>query len=152
VTFQPRGRYWDDLNVGDEFWAAGRTVLEADMASFAALSGDFNPLHMDVEFAKSSAFGERIPHGPLGLMFAMGGIDRIGLLEGVAVAFLDLRWRFVAPLRIGDTARVRLVVHELKATRAADRGILVLGVELHNQHGEVVQEGQQTFLVQRRPT
>ena len=148
--FEPRGRYWETLSVGDEFWSAGRTVVEGDISAYAALSGDFNPIHMDAEVARESPFGERVPHGPLGLLFAMGGMDRIGLLEGVGLAFLDLRWRFVAPLRVGDTAKVGVVIKELKATRAADRGVVTFGVALYNQEGRIVQEGEFMFLVRRR--
>ena len=144
-----RGKVWDELVIGQTFWSSGRTVTETDIANFAGLSGDFNPLHLDSELGRASIFGQRVPHGPLGLLFAMGGCDRLGLLEGVALAFLDLQWRFVAPLLIGDTVRTRIVVNALKRTSQRDRGIVVLHMSLLNQREEVVQEGEHTYLIRR---
>lgn len=146
-----RGRYFDDLEVGQEFWSSGRTVTEHDIAQFSGLSGDFNPLHVDAELGKASVFGERVPHGPLGILYALGGYDRIGIVEGVAVAFLGIDWRFLEPMRIGDTVRTKVTVQELKETRHADRGVLTMLVQLHNQRDEVVQEGEHTFMIRRRP-
>jgi acyl dehydratase len=146
-----RGRYWDDLEVGMEFWSSGRTVTEHDVAAFAGLSGDFNPIHLDQELGKSSVFGEAVPHGPLGILLALGGYDRIGIVEGVAIAFLGITWRFVAPLKIGDTIYTRVAVAELTEGTRPERGTLVLSVELHNQRDEVVQQGEHTFLIRRRP-
>jgi acyl dehydratase len=146
-----RGRYFDDLEVGQEFWSSGRTVTEHDIAQFSGLSGDFNPLHVDAELGKASVFGERVPHGPLGILYALGGYDRIGIVEGVAVAFLGINWRFLEPMRIGDTVRTKVTVQELKETRHADRGVLTMLVQLHNQRDEVVQEGEHTFMIRRRP-
>lgn len=144
-----RGKRWDELRVGDTFWSSSRTVTENDIAAFAAVSGDFNPLHMDAELGRASPFGERVPHGPLGLLFAMGGADRIGLLEGVALAMLEITWRFVAPMKVGDTLRTRIVVSELKEVSKADRGIVKLAFFLHNQRDAVVQQGEHTYLIRR---
>lgn len=146
-----RGRYWDDLEVGQEFWSSGRTVTDHDIAGFAGLSGDYNPLHVDDELGKESVFGERVPHGPLGILFALGGYDRIGIVEGVAVAFLSINWRFVAPMRVGDTIRTKVTVQELKEVKDPNQGLLIMLVQLHNQRNEIVQEGEHTFLIRRRP-
>ncbi|MFQ5898255.1 MAG: MaoC/PaaZ C-terminal domain-containing protein [Candidatus Methylomirabilia bacterium] len=145
-----RGKYWDDLKVGQVFWSSGRTMTEHDLMEFAGLAGDFNPLHVDAQYAKDSVFGERIPHGPLGLVFALGGYDRIGLLEGVAVAFVSLSWRFLAPFRIGDTVRTKVTIKELKETNRPDRGMATLLVQLVNQSDIVVQEGEHIFMMLRR--
>jgi acyl dehydratase len=146
-----RGVYWDDHELGRVYWSSARTVTETDVLGFAAVSGDFNPLHTDDELGRTSVFGEKVPHGPLGMLFAMGGYDRIGLVEGVAVAFLEIGWRFKAPFRIGDTVRAKVTVVELVPTRHDNRGIVTLGIELVNQRDEVVQEGEHKFLIRRRP-
>lgn len=147
-----RGRYWDDLEVGQEFWSSGRTVTSHDIASFAAVSGDFNPIHLDRELGKSSVFGERVPHGPLGLMLALGGYDRIGIVEGVAMAFLEITWQFVAPMLVGDTVYTKVTVRDLKETSKLDRGILVMAVDIYNERDELVQKGEHTFMIRRRPS
>jgi acyl dehydratase len=144
-----RGIYWDDHEVGRTYWSSARTITQTDVAGFAAVSGDYNPLHTDDELGKTSVFGERVPHGPLGMLFAMGGYDRIGLVEGVAVAFLNITWKFVAPMRIGDTVRSKVTVAALKETSHANRGVVTMHIELFNQRDELVQEGDHTFLIRR---
>ncbi|XRQ09894.1 MaoC/PaaZ C-terminal domain-containing protein [Actinomadura welshii] len=150
MTQPYRGVLWDDLHKGQTFWSSGRTITDQDVSAFSALSGDFNPLHVDDEAGKQSVFGERIPHGPLGLLFAIGGYDRIGLLEGVVVALLDMNWRFRAPMLIGDTLRTKVTIAALESCSNPERGKLTLHIEMYNQRAEVVQEGEHRFLIRRR--
>lgn len=147
-----RGKYFEDLAEGQVFWSSGRTVTEGDIADFAHLSGDYNPLHLDAQYAKEhSLFPSRPPHGPLALVFSMGMYDRIGLLEGTGMAFLGLDWRFVGPVLVGDTLHAKVVVAGKKETSKPDRGILTLRIEMQNQKDEVVQEGNHVFMIKRRP-
>lgn len=145
-----RGLYWDEFKPGDVFESGARTITEADITAFAALSGDWNPLHCDAEFAKSTQFGERIAHGLLGLTVASGLGDREGILEGTLIAFLGMEWQFKAPILIGDTIRQRRTVVEKTESRQSERGIMKLKVEILNQKNEVVQEGVRTLLMRRR--
>ena len=69
---EPNRQYFEDIQVGDEYLSRGRTVTEADVVAFAGLSGDYNVLHTDAEYMKSSIFGERIAHGLLGLSISSG--------------------------------------------------------------------------------
>ncbi|TDD92931.1 dehydratase [Actinomadura darangshiensis] len=150
MTSSYRGILWDDLRHGQTFWSSGRTITEHDVSAFSALSGDFNPLHVDDEEGKCSVFGRRIPHGPLGMLFAIGGYDRIGLLEGVVVALLDMNWRFRAPMHIGDTLRTKVTVAALEESKKPDLGKLTMHLQMYNQREEVVQEGEHRFLIRRR--
>lgn len=145
------GRYFEEFSVGDTFTSPARTVTEADVVTFAGLSGDYNPLHTDEEFAKTTPFGRRIAHGVLGLSITTGLMARLGLFDGTAVAFLGLDWRFTKPIFIGDTIHFEMEVLEKRETRHPDRGVLVRGVKLLNQRGEVVQEGTMTIMVRRKP-
>src|SRR3989337_4560958 len=70
------GKSWDELVVGQEFWTGGRTVTEGDVLAFAGLTGDYNPLHVDEEFARTSPFKTRVPHGPLIHDMYLGLMDR----------------------------------------------------------------------------
>src|SRR3972149_823548 len=74
------GKSWDELAVGQEFWTGGRAGTEADVLAFSGLTGDFTPLHVDEEFARTSPFGTRVPHGPLIHDMYLGLLDRLGLL------------------------------------------------------------------------
>jgi len=143
--------YFEDLEVGFRFETPRRTVTEADLVAFAGVSGDYNPLHTDAEFARGSIYGERIAHGALVLSLATGLRQRVGLFDGTLMGLLEIRgWRFRAPVRIGDTIRVRNEVAELRATSKPDRGLMVQRIEVVNQADEVVSEGELVMLLKRR--
>lgn len=146
-----RGKYFEELTEGQVFWSSGRTVTDGDISDFAHISGDYNPLHMDDQYVKEhSVFPRRPPHGPLGLLFALGMYDRIGLLEGTGMAFLDLDWKFLKPVLVGDTLHAKVVVARKKETGKPDRGVITLHIEMHNQKDEVVQEGNHSFMIRRK--
>ena len=142
-------RYWDDIEVGEAYESPGRTVTEADIVLFAGLSGDYNVLHTDAEFMKGSIFGERIAHGLLGLSIQSGLLTR-AMAPYATIAFGGLRWKFKAPIKIGDTIRVRARVVTKQETKT-DRGLVTLERTVVNQRGEVVQQGETDLIVERRP-
>src|SRR6059036_2260875 len=109
-------RYFDEIQVGEEYESPGRTVTEADIVAFAGLSGDYNVLHTDAEYMRTSIFGERIAHGLLGLAIQSGLGMRAVPRSFATLALLGLRWRFKAPIKIGDTIRVRLRVTDKQET------------------------------------
>ena len=146
-----RGRYFEGFAVGERFVTRGRTITETDIVAFAALTGDYNPLHVDAEFGKTTQFGERIAHGMLGASYAVGLIAALGLTEGTVIAIVHMAWDFTAPIRIGDTIHVDQTVKSMRETKKADRGIIIFEVNLINQRGEVVQKGERVLLVARKP-
>jgi acyl dehydratase len=146
-------KYLEDLTAGDVFTSAARTITESDVVAFAGLSGDFNPIHTDVEFAKETPYGQRVVYGLLGLSMLTGLLDRTGLFSGSAIAMLGIRdWTFTAPLFIGDTIRFRLTIIDVRRARSGDRGVVQRYFELINQHDEVVQKGHIDILVRARET
>ncbi len=150
MEYQPPGKWFDDFEIGQEFRTVGRTITETDIINFAGLSGDFNQLHTDREFAKKTPFGQPIAHGMLVASIATGAINRLGVIEGTAMAFLGLAWQFLKPVLIGDTVSVLAKVKEKKETKHSDRGIVVFSAQVLNQSDEVVQEGQWTMMMRRR--
>ena len=142
--------YFDDIRLGEEYVSPGRTVTEADIVIFAGLSGDYNVLHTDAEYMKTSIFGERIAHGLLGLSISSGLGSRAIVRPFATIAFLGLRWRFKGPIKIGDTIKVRMRVSDKKETSKPDRGIVTLQRSVLNQRGEVVQEGDTELMIERR--
>ncbi len=142
------GRCWEDIEIGEEYESPGRTLTEADIVLFAGLSGDYNILHTDAEYMKTSIFGERIAHGLLGLSIQSGLLGR-AMQPFATIAFGALRWKFKAPIKIGDTIRVRARVAR-KQEMKPDRGVVTLERKVLNQRGEVVQEGETDLIVARR--
>jgi 3-hydroxybutyryl-CoA dehydratase len=146
-----KGMYFEEFELGMEAVSPGRTVTEADIGLFAGLSGDYNPLHCDAEYAAKSVFGERIAHGLLGLSIASGLSSRLGFMEGTVEAFLGLEWKFRAPIKIGDTIHVVAKVAQTRPM-GAQGGIVVFDVQVRNQRDEVTQRGQWTVLVKGKPS
>ena len=146
--------YWEDLNEGDQFDSPTRTITEDDVANFACLSGDFNRLHVDAEYAADSAFGQRIAHGLLVVSVMSGLTTRMLMntfLEPSLLGLLDMQCSFPNPTFIGDTIGVRVTVAEKRETSKPERGILSFRREVINQRGETVVEGVWKLLVRRAP-
>jgi acyl dehydratase len=142
------GLYFEEYELGQEFLTHGRTVTESDVVGFAGLSGDFNPLHVDAEFAKESAFGARIAHGLLGLSILSGLGHELGHMTGTAVAFTNVDWRFKGPIRIGDTLTGRFKVTGKRSLKG--QGLVQFEAEATNQRGEKVQEGHWSILFKKK--
>ncbi|ATF13315.1 acyl dehydratase [Brevibacillus brevis X23] len=146
--------YFEDFEVGTCFTSPARTITEADVVNFAGLSGDYNALHVDAEYAKSSIYGERVAHGLLGLAVSSGLFTRTELNRRMApslIALLGIQsWRFLGPLKIGDTIHLEVEIVEKEETSKPDRGIVFFKRKMLNQRGEVVQEGTTPMLIRRK--
>ncbi len=151
-TTHPPGRYFEEFEIGAQAESAGRTITETDVVLFSGLSGDYNPLHTDAEFAKETMYGERIAHGLLGLAAATGLVARMDFVEGTAQAFTGLEWKFRGPIRIGDTIHVRVKVRKKKEMARLGGGFVTFDVTILNQRDETVQKGTWTVLVKSAPT
>jgi 3-hydroxybutyryl-CoA dehydratase len=123
---------FEQLAVGHDFVSRGRTVTEADVVGFAALTGDWHPQHADASWAESSVFGERIAHGMLIVSFAVGLVpfdpDRVVALRRISDA------TFKRPVRFGDTIHVAGNVAELRELDDAT-GLVAFAWKVLNQEG-----------------
>lgn len=146
-----RGLYFEEFNVGDTVTSAGRTITESDVVNFAALTGDWNAIHVDAEYARSQMFGERIAHGLLGLSVASGLATQLGFIEGTVIAFRGIEWTFSAPIKIGDTIRMRAEIAEKKPIPRLGGGLVTFNVEVLNQRGETTQKGTWSMIVKAKP-
>ena len=149
MPYQPRGLTFEQFNVGDTYVCQGRTVTEADVVHFAGISGDYNPLHTDEEYGKTTPFGGRIAHGVLILAMATGQINQTGLFEGTTLALLQQTIKYVGAVKFGDTIHLEFKIAEKKETSKPDRGILTLENKILNQHGQTVLEVQEVVMVKR---
>lgn len=151
MAYQPRGRYFEEFKVGQTFESQARTINPADVSNFAGVTGDFNPLHTDEEFARTTPFGGRAAHGLLTLGIAGGQQNQLGLFEGTSLALLGLdKVRFTAPVRFGDTIHTELTVREARESSKPDRGVVVFDTVVKNQRGEIVLQFEQAVLLRRR--
>ncbi len=142
--------YLEDFNVGQKFISAGRSVTESDIAWFAGLSGDMNSLAINSEKAKESGFGGRIAQGMLGSSILFGLWMRLGIMELNAIALLESNWRYILPIRPGDTIHAECVVTGMKASTKGPKGVVNVKINGLNQLDEIVQEGNIVFLMKAK--
>ena len=147
MTSSPRGMYFEEFEVGQKITTPARTITEADVVRFAGLSGDYNPLHTNEEFAKTTPYGRRIAHGMLVVSIATGLADRQGFIDGTALAFRELSWKFSSPVFIGDTIHMVAEVVALKPMPRLGGGLVVLKASMLNQDGKIVQKGEWRVLM-----
>ncbi|MGQ9888810.1 MAG: MaoC/PaaZ C-terminal domain-containing protein [Aggregatilineales bacterium] len=148
----PLGFYFEDFEVGMTLRTRGRTITEADVVSFAALTGDFNPMHTDAEYMKGHMMGQRVAHGMLVLSYAVGLIYQLGVIERTGLAFRGVDMKFSLPVLIGDTVHAELTITELKEMKRLGGGTVAIEVKVVNQEGKTVQSGTLTMLVASRPS
>lgn len=140
--------YFEDIEEGEEYTSGGRTITEADVVNFAGISGDFNPLHMDEEYAKGTIFGRRVAHGLLTLAVAIGLAQQAGF-DIVAFRGVD-KLRFSHPVFIGDTIKVTQKVVSKRLQEKLGGGLVTLESTVTNQHGKKVLRFQLKVLVRSK--
>jgi acyl dehydratase len=144
------GHYYDEIKIGDERLTPRVTVTEGHVLAYAGVAGDFSPVHMDEVYASSTVFGGRIAHGLMGLSLTDGlKVQSAFFRDGIALGW---SWKFKAPIRIGDTLQLRFRITDMRIPKSrSDMGILFIAMELINQRGEIVQEGEHQLMVPRDP-
>ncbi len=147
-----RGLYFEDFEIGQEFKTPARTITQTDIVNFACLSGDFNEVHTNFEYCKTTPFGEPIAHGPL-VYAIMGGLQYAsGINEGTLLALLQIdAWRLLSPIKHGDTIHMAAKVVEKKETSKPDRGVITFERRCVKHDGAIAQEMRATILYRRRP-
>jgi len=144
------GMYFEDFELGQKFVTVSRTITEADIVLHSGLSGDYNLVHTDENFARQAGFKGRIAHGHLTLAILLGLESRLHLYER-AIAFLGIdKLRFTAPVYPGDALRSDIEVIAKRETKNVEKGIITIRSMCKNQKGEVVLEGEFTYMLPRR--
>ncbi len=148
-------KYFEDILVGDQCISVGRTITEADIVNFAGLSGDYNTLHTDAEYAKSSIAGQRLAHGLLVMVVASGLFTRtaynLAITETLTALAEVKSWKFQKPVLIGDTVRVKVEFTEKNDSRPESKsGKIICRRTVLNQRDEVVQTGEYVMLIKKR--
>ena len=144
-------RTWERFVVGDSYHSEHITITEAHVVNWASLTGDWVPLHMDMEYAAQTPFGQRIAHGPLTFSMALGLGTRTGIFGDCVAAWLGVdALRLPKPVFFGDTIRAQIEVIECRETSKPERGLTVLGYEVTNQRAETVMTFNSTLLLKRK--
>ena len=142
-----QGKWYDEVGVGERF-GTRVTVTETHLVLAAGMFGDFNPLHVDEQFAAKSIFGTRILHGPFTSALVSAPVGMY--FSGTAIAYLEHACRFKAPVRPGDTLSSEWTVTEKLDKPKHKGGICVLRGLCRNQQGETVLEADGKILVAAR--
>jgi acyl dehydratase len=145
--------YFEDFQVGDRLVTPGRTITEADFVLFTAWMGDWRPLHTDLEYARSTSFGERIAPDLMVLAIASGLMFRAGkhAIPASTIAIWGVEGlRFITPVRIGDTVRLESEVVQLTEVDRK-RGLMSVRHWGKNQRDEQILTCTTQMLVQRQP-
>ena len=150
LVYQPKGLYFEDFEIGVKLRTAGRTITEADIVTFAGLSGDFNQIHTNAEYAAADTFGQRVAHGLLVQSIATGLAVQSGVIEGTVLAFRELDAKFSLPVFIGDTVHVEIEIVDKKPLPRLRGGNVVMKYAVINQGGQATQRGNWTMLVKSR--
>lgn len=148
-------KYFEDIAVGDNCISVGRTITETDIVNFAGISGDFNTIHTDAEYAKSSIASQRLAHGMLVMAVASGLFTRTAYnlaITATLTAMTEIKtWKFQKPILIGDTIRVKMeVVEKTDPKPDSKSGKAVFLRTVINQRDEVVQVGETVMLIKKR--
>ena len=132
---------FEDYKVGEKFISPGRTITETDIVMFAAFTGDWHPLHTNVDYAAKTPFGERIAHGMLTLCVGSALIFRLGAYVALPKSFIAFygmdKVRFTGAVKIGDIIRCETEIIELQE-KDDKRGVIVSQNNIKNQRGEDV--------------
>ncbi len=146
------GLYLEDFEIGKPMRTRGRTVGESDITTFAGLVGDWTPIHVDENFARTTPFGTRVAHGTLTLSVAVGLMAQLDLFTGTVIGLVNMTWSFANPVRIGDTIYADITALEKRATSKPGRGIVKLEIAVVNQLGVAVCRGIHDVMVLSRPS
>ena len=138
------GKAYNEISIGDTF-STSLTVTETHLVLAAGLFGDFNPLHVDERHAAGSRFGGRILHGPFTSALVSAPVGMY--FHGTAIAYLEHRCRFLAPVKPGDTLTTRWTITGKLDKPKHSGGIAVLKGECSNQQGIIVVEADGKMLV-----
>lgn len=143
-------RYFEDFTIGERFNIPSRTMTDALFAAFQMASGDNHPVHYDVEYCRAHGMPQMLAHGFQVLIQSAAGAGLFPhMVEESLKAFIEQHSRFVNPVFVGDTLYPSLTVSELIPGRTT--GVLAMASLITNQRQETVLEGEQRYLLRKRP-
>lgn len=124
-----------------------RTIGEGDVSIFAGLTGDFTPVHIDEEFAKTTPHGTRIAHGPHTMATAIGLATHTGIFGERVIGMVSISWDLMGVVRLGDTIRSKVTVEAIRPTSKPGRNLATYVFDVLNQRDEIIQRGRMMVIV-----
>ena len=140
--------FFEDYEIGVTRETGGRTITETDIVLHAGQTGDFYPHHMDAEWCATQDFKQRIAHGTLIFSVAVG--MTAGAINPEAFSYGYDRLRFIKPVFIGDTIRVRVTIRDKREHKKPGHGVVSELLEVMNQRGETVMACEHLLLVKKK--
>ena len=147
LEYDFKGMLFDDWEIGKVYTTAARTIREADVAAYCALSGDYNPLYTNEPFAKGSFYGRTVVPGGLTFIIANGLDCRTLWMDGSFIGLLDQQMSFPKPVFVGDTIYLTMVPTEKRLTKKPGRGVVTYRVSVFNQRDEMVMDGTWVIMI-----
>ena len=143
-------RWFEDLAVGERFLIPSRTMTEVHFSAFQTISADNHPIHYDVEYCRERGHQGPLAHGFQILCFTAAGASTFAhQISDALIAFIEQSSKFLKPVYAGDTLYPVLEIAALTLRRST--GVVILGVTVHNQNGELVLTGEEKILLRKRP-
>ncbi|MBT3529420.1 MAG: MaoC family dehydratase [Gammaproteobacteria bacterium] len=141
--------YFEDLELGQKFPIPSRTLGDANFAAFQLASGDNHPIHYDVEYCRAKGHPHMLAHG---LQVAIQTAPGAGMLPHILgdslIGLVEQSSKFLKPVYCGDTVYPSLEIIKLESNSST--GVITLKSTVHNQHKQLVMEGEQKMLVKKR--
>ena len=134
---------WEEYEIGQSA-SFTKTITEEDVMKFAEVTGDFNPIHVNPEYAKTQMFGKQVAHGALsaGLISAVLGTK----LFGPGILYTNQTVAFKKPVFFGDTLKAVGTVKDKFTKKDGKMKFIICDTKVYNQNDEVVTEGEGTIL------
>ena len=152
MSERTRGLYLEEFEIGHAYVSREREITADDVAAFADVSGDHNPLHTDPAYGATTIFGKCIAHGALGYAAATGLANEMGLFLGTDIAFLGCSLTYPAPLQIGSRVHLVMTPTEVRpSSKKTDRGVVTLDVKLIDDGGNTVMDSEWKIMMKRKP-
>jgi acyl dehydratase len=146
----PDQRWFEDFVIGERFVLPSRTMTEGVFSAFQAASGDNHPVHYNVEYCKARGMPGLLAHGFQSLIQTAPGAGLFPfMVEDSLAGFIEQSSRFLKPVYAGDTVYPVLKIDELTPNRTT--GVVGFKSTVHNQHGVLILQGRQRYLIRKRP-
>ncbi|MEM1297993.1 MAG: MaoC family dehydratase [Pseudomonadota bacterium] len=143
-------RWFEDFEVGERFYLPSRTMTEALFSAFQLASGDNHPIHYDRHYCQAHGHRDMLAHGYQVLIQCCIGAGVLPQMMGPSlIGFIEQSSRFLKGVYCGDTLYPSVVISDLKTQNTT--GVMTVAITVHNHDRELVMEGEQKYLMRRRP-